>query len=103
MEQSLGSVQGWMVVYRAYSQPEAYIVAERLKVEGVPSFVHQEPAAAALGFTVGSLGEIKVLVSPYDYERAEQIVAQDYSDLIDSDDDEEDDEDLDELDSGDDE
>ncbi len=66
-----------MVVYVATSEPEAYIVAGRLQSEGIEVFVHQEPIAKAYGFSVGTLGEIKVLVSPEDYDRALAILDED--------------------------
>ena len=66
-----------MVVYIATSEPEAYIVAGRLQSEGIEVFVHQEPIARAYGFSVGTLGEIKVLVSPEDYDRALTILDED--------------------------
>ena len=36
--------------------------------------IHQEAGAAAIGITLGNLGEIKVLVSPKDYERAANLL-----------------------------
>ncbi len=74
---SLSPSSAWMVVYIATSDPEAYIVAGRLKNEGIETFVHQEPIAKAYGFSVGTLGEIKVLVRPEDYDRALAILDQD--------------------------
>ena len=79
-----------MVVYIAYSEPEAYIVAGRLQTEGIPVFVHQEPVGKAYGLTGGSLGEVKVLVNAHDYDRALEIL----DDTDESDDDESDDLDL---------
>ena len=66
-----------MVVYIATSEPEAYIVAGRLKSEGIETFVHQEPIARAYGFSVGTLGEIKVLVGAEDYDQALEILEED--------------------------
>jgi hypothetical protein len=74
---SLSPSSAWMVVYIATSEPEAYIVAGRLKSEGIEAFVHQEPIAKAYGFSVGTLGEIKVLVSAEDYDRALAILDED--------------------------
>lgn len=74
---SLSSSDGWMVVYIAHSEPEAYIVAGRLQTDGIPAFVHQEPVGRAYGLTVGPLGEVKVLVSPGDYEQALAILDDD--------------------------
>jgi hypothetical protein len=74
---SLAPSNGWMVVYIAHSEPEAYIVTGRLQTEGIPAFVHQEPVGKAYGFTVGPLGEVKVLVSPGDYDQALAILDDD--------------------------
>ncbi len=59
-----------MIVWVTYSAPEAHIIAGRLESEGIPAMVYSEPGAAALGIHIGSLGEVKVLVRPHDYERA---------------------------------
>lgn len=77
---ALAPSSAWMVVYVASSEPEAYIVAGRLQSEGIKSLVHQEPAGRAYGFTVGPLGEVKVLVNPDDYERAQAILDEDAGD-----------------------
>ena len=74
---SLSPPNAWIVVYIATSDPEAYIVAGRLKSEGIETFVHQEPIAKAYGFSVGPLGEIKVLVGAEDYDRALAILDED--------------------------
>jgi hypothetical protein len=60
----------WMVVYISYDLTDAHIVAGRLEVEGIRVFVHQQVGARALGITIGSLGEVTVLVNAADYERA---------------------------------
>lgn len=75
--QPLANPTAWMVVYIANSEPEAYIVAGRLQSEGIPTFVHQEPVGKAYGLTIGALGEVKVLVSPSDFERAQEILDDD--------------------------
>ena len=94
-----------MVVYIATSEPEAYIVAGRLKSEGIETFVHQEPVAKAYGFTVGPFGEIKVLVGAEDYDRALEILDENVeadnsedTDIVPDDDDEYDEYDDDEYD-----
>jgi hypothetical protein len=90
---SISSFNDWMVVYVASSEPEAYIVAGRLQSEGIPTFVHQEPVGRAYGFSVGPLGEVKVLVNPEDYDQAVAILdadayESDETDLAPEDDDE---------------
>jgi hypothetical protein len=59
-----------IVIFTTYDVTEAYIVAGRLQSEGIPALVHKEPAGTAIGLTVGTLGEAKVLVDSRDYERA---------------------------------
>lgn len=70
MSRELSTNSGWMVVYIAGSQPEAHVIRGRLEADGVPSWIMQEPVGSALGLTVGSLGEVRVLVHPRDYDRA---------------------------------
>ena len=60
----------WKVVLATSNLMEAEVVAGRLKAVGLKARTHQEPAGAALGFTVGILGEIQVLVSAVDYGAA---------------------------------
>ena len=82
---SLTPSNAWMVAYVAYSEPEAYIVAGRLKSEGIDTFVHQEPVGSAYGIHIGKLGEVKVLVRPEDYDRALTILDEDEDDSADTD------------------
>jgi hypothetical protein len=82
---NLQNINGWMVVYVAYSEPEAYVVKGRLESEGIGAFVHQEPIGRAYGLTVGPLGEVKVLVRAEEYDQALAILEED----IDEDDDDE--------------
>lgn len=89
-QNSISESNPWMVVYIAYSEPEAYIVAGRLQTEGIPTFVQQEAIGRVYGLAGGPLGEVKVLVSPNDYDRALEIL----DDTDESDDDEADDLDL---------
>ncbi len=67
----------WLVVYKTHDMNEANIVAGRLKVEGIKTFVHRQPGAAAMGLTVGAWGDISVLVEPEDYDRALAILEPD--------------------------
>ncbi|MBI1281470.1 MAG: hypothetical protein GC179_25305 [Anaerolineaceae bacterium] len=72
----------WMIVYETPVEAEAYIIAGRLKVEGIPAMVYRQPGAAALGITIGRLGSITVLVKPADYERALSILEPDELDEL---------------------
>lgn len=64
----------WQVVHTTLDINEANIIAGRLHVEGIKSFVHRQAGAAAMGLTIGAWGEINVLVEPEDYERALAIL-----------------------------
>ena len=69
-------------MYIAYNAPEAHIVAGRLESEGIPALVHQMPGAGAIGITIGSLGEVTVLVRAEDYGRAMVILEPDEPDAL---------------------
>ena len=64
-----GSPQ-WIAAYITHSLPEAHILLGKLQAHDVPAMLHQEAGATALGITLGNLGEIKILVTPADYDRA---------------------------------
>ncbi|RMF76193.1 MAG: hypothetical protein D6737_20665 [Chloroflexi bacterium] len=63
-----------MVVYVTHNYSEAHIVAGRLQSEGIPAMVNQALGANAFGLTIGSIGEVKVLVHPENYEIALHIL-----------------------------
>ena len=75
----------WMAVLVTHNLPEAHIVAGKLRANELDCLVHQEPGASALGITLGNLGEIKVLVAPADFERAEAILFPPARDQIEAD------------------
>ncbi|MDX2163474.1 MAG: DUF2007 domain-containing protein [bacterium] len=83
MSDSLSPQSSLMVVYVAGSAPEAQIVAGRLQSEGLETFIHHEPAGAAYGITVGSLGLYRVLVPADSYEQAKALLDADHSDDLD--------------------
>lgn len=64
----------WIAVYVTHNLPEAHIILGKLRAHDIPAMIHQEAGAAAIGITLGNLGEIKVLVSPKDYERAANLL-----------------------------
>ena len=72
----------WIAIYITNSLQEAHIMAGKLKAHEVPCHIHQEPGATALGITLGNLGEIKILVTPDDYERAEILLFPESPDQI---------------------
>ncbi len=64
----------WIAVYITHNLQEAHIIVGKLRAYDIPAMIHQEAGAAAIGITLGNLGEIKVLVSPKDYERAANLL-----------------------------
>lgn len=71
-----GDAQGpdWLAVYITHNLPEAHIILGKLRAHDIPAMIHQEAGATAIGLTLGNLGEIKVLVSPSDYEQASALL-----------------------------
>lgn len=64
----------WIAVYITHNLQEAHIIVGRLRAYDIPAMIHQEAGAMAIGITLGNLGEIKVLVSPADHERAANLL-----------------------------
>lgn len=64
----------WVAVYITHNVPEAHIILGKLRVHDIPAMIHQEAGATAIGITLGNLGEIKILVSPADYECAAALL-----------------------------
>ena len=64
----------WIAVYITHNLPEAHIVLGRLRAHDIPAMLHQQAGATALGITYGNLGEIKILVSPADYDQAAALL-----------------------------
>lgn len=72
----------WIAVYITNNLQEAHVLAGKLKANEIPALIHQEAGATALGITLGNLGEIKILVMPADYERAERILFTEFNEQI---------------------
>ena len=72
----------WSAIYITHNLQEAHIVVGMLQANDVPAMIHQEAGATALGITLGNLGEIKVLVSSEEYERAAALLYPDEKDEI---------------------
>jgi hypothetical protein len=68
----------WMVVATTAGITEASIIAERLKSLGIPSMVHREPLAGALGLSIG-MGQARVVVPEAYYEIVMRILEPDTS------------------------
>ena len=64
----------WVAIYITHNLQEAHIIAGKLHAYDIPAMVHTEPGASAIGITIGNLGEIKVLIRPDDYDRADEIL-----------------------------
>ena len=73
IQKSSGAPQ-WIAIAITHSLPEAHILAGKLGAHDIPTMIHQEAGAAAIGITLGNLGEIKLLVAPGDVESAEAIL-----------------------------
>ena len=71
-----GAAKGpnWIAVFVTHNLPEAHIIVGKLRTYDIPAMIHQEAGAAAIGITLGNLGEIKVLVSPADYDNAVELL-----------------------------
>ena len=67
----------WMVVYTTNDLTDAHIVAGRLQVEGIKTFIHRSTFGSVYGITYGTAGETSVVVNPEDYERALAILEPD--------------------------
>ncbi len=72
----------WIALYITNNLQEAHVLAGKLKANEIPALIHQEAGATALGITLGNLGEVKILVMPADYERAERILFTDSNEQI---------------------
>jgi hypothetical protein len=60
----------WMVVHVTHNMGEAHIMAGRLQSEGIPAILDHMAGRDAIGITIGTWGEVKVLVHPGDYDEA---------------------------------
>jgi hypothetical protein len=67
----------WMIVYSTNDESDAHIVAGRLEVEGIKSFIQRETLGGIFGITYGALGNVNVVVNPADYDRALAIIEPD--------------------------
>jgi hypothetical protein len=67
----------WMIVYSTNDEADAHIVAGRLEVEGIKSFIQREALGGIFGITYGALGNVNVVVNPADYDRALSIIEPD--------------------------
>ena len=54
---------------------EAQIIRARLEDEGIPAALSYESAGVVYGLTIDGLGEVRILVSESDLERAQAVLA----------------------------
>jgi hypothetical protein len=88
-QQPLAHPQTWSVVYVAYNEPEALIVAGRLENEGIETFVNRERVGNTVyGIDPDPWSKVNVLVHPADYDQASAILEEDMSDDLSDDGDE---------------
>lgn len=64
------------VVFIANGMLEAESVRIFLESFGIPAFTNQESAGTAMGFTVGPLGEVEVVVPTQYISEAKKIIAE---------------------------
>lgn len=64
----------WMVVYVTHNITEGHIIAGRLQSEGIMAILDHMAGMNAVGITIGSFGEVRVLVHPHNYEAALAIL-----------------------------
>ena len=74
----------WIAIYITHDLQEAHIIKGKLGAYDIPAMIHKEAGAAAIGLTLGNLGEIKILVAPADYEKAEALLYPGDRDQIDA-------------------
>ncbi len=60
----------WIVVATSSGVTEPAMIAERLRSLDIPAAVHYESGAPAMGITVGTFGQARVLVPESFFDRA---------------------------------
>ena len=62
------------VVYRAFSEGEAYIIKGKLEENGIPCILKSNAAPSVYVFTIDGMGEIKVCVPESMEEAARRLI-----------------------------
>jgi len=57
----------------------AHIIVGRLAAEGIPARLSYEAAGAIYAITVDGLGEVRVVVPAREWDRAQEILSQTYT------------------------
>jgi hypothetical protein len=77
----------WVVI-AIVSWAEAEVMRSKLESAGIPCLLQRESAGAVIGITIGTLGEVRVLVPESLADRAVELLSEDVEDLGDEDQDE---------------
>ena len=75
----------WEVVAEVYGDLEAEIIRGLLQAEGILVTLSKEGAGQALGLQIGALGEVQVLVSTENVDKARLIVDDSFAGNYDTD------------------
>ena len=70
----------WQVVYEATDPFNAEIVRGLLESQSIRVHLSQDGAGRAIGFTVGPMGTVEILVPSEDYEKAKALLAENLED-----------------------
>jgi hypothetical protein len=66
---------GLETIYRAAGLLEAQVIKGRLETSGIPVLLDYESAGPTYGFTVGDLGEVRVMVPIERADEARELIA----------------------------
>lgn len=64
----------WMIVYTTHNLGEAHIVVGRLESEGIPAILDHMAGMNAIGISIGTWGEVRVLVNPDNFAQASAVL-----------------------------
>ena len=70
---------GWVLLTKVHEPVQAELLRGLLEAQGIQCLVSQEGAAKAMGVSVGSLGEIELLVPASQEGEARQILDEYYA------------------------
>lgn len=73
----------WMVAYVTHIITEAHIIVGRLQHEGIPAIIDHMAGRDAIGLTIGTWGEVRVLVHPENYDAALMLLFPEDADALD--------------------
>ena len=70
----------WQVVDESADPINAEILRGLLESQSIRVHLSQEGAGRAIGFTVGPMSDVQILVPTEDYEKAKKMIAEFYQD-----------------------